>query len=238
MFSVMILAAGKGTRLKSERPKVLHLIKNKPSLFHVIDLAQEVSNDIIAIVGYKHEEVQSEVKSAYKKVKFALQVPQNGTADAVQKGIPSLSNDSDAVIVLSGDAPALTIKSLNLLIEEFKKNKQNASFIAAKIDDPARYGRVVLNDSGKVEKIVEFIDANEEEKKVKLINSGVYVFNIDFLKDAILKVKKNDNSGEFFLPDLIEIASKENKSGVVVIDTPNEVLGFNTKEQLEILNSL
>ena len=97
MFSVMILAAGKGTRLKSDKPKVLHLIKNKPSLFHVIDLAQEVSNDIIAIIGYKYKEVQREVSSEYSEVKFALQVPQNGTADAVQKGIPSLSTKSDAV---------------------------------------------------------------------------------------------------------------------------------------------
>jgi len=238
MISTLILAAGKGTRLKSDKPKVLHVIKGKPSVFHVIDLAQKVSTDVIAIVGYKHEEVESEIREEYKDVKFALQIPQNGTADAVQKGLPFLNSDSESVVVLSGDAPALTFKSLKLLVDEFTKNSQDASFIAAKISDPAKYGRVLVDENNKVTKIVEFIDATEEEKKVKLINSGVYIFKTDFLKESISKVKKNSNSGELFLPDLIEMASKNDKSGLVIIDTPNEVLGFNTKEQLELLNLL
>jgi len=237
MFSVIILAAGKGTRLKSDTPKVLHLIKNKPSLFHVIDLAKNISDDIITIIGYKHEEVKAEIDKRYNDVKSVLQIPQNGTADAVEKGIPSLNKASKAVVVLSGDAPALTLKSLNLLIDEFNKNKRNASFIAARIPEPAKYGRVILNNNN-LEKIVEFIDATEEEKKVDLVNSGVYLFDIDFLKNTITKVQKNDNNGEFFLPDLITIATKNNSAGIVIIDDYNEILGFNTKEQLKLLNSL
>jgi bifunctional UDP-N-acetylglucosamine pyrophosphorylase/glucosamine-1-phosphate N-acetyltransferase len=236
MISTIILAAGKGTRLKSEKPKVLHEIKNKPSVFHVIDLAKNVSDDIITIIGYRNEEVKSKIESEYDDVKFALQVPQNGTADAVLKGIPYLNNDANAVIVLSGDAPALTIESLNLLIDEFNANNRNVSFIGAKIPDPAKYGRVVLDENNNLHKIVEFIDASEEEKKIDLVNSGVYMFDINYLKNTISKVEKNDN-GEFFLPDLIEFAAKDNKAGLVVIDNYNEILGFNTKEQLELLNS-
>jgi bifunctional UDP-N-acetylglucosamine pyrophosphorylase/glucosamine-1-phosphate N-acetyltransferase len=111
------------------------------------------------------------------------------------------------------------------------------SFIAASIPEPAKYGRVILKNN-KVEKIVEFINATEEEKKIKLVNSGVYIFDIDFLKNTISKVQKNDINGELFLPDLIEIAAKDNKAGIAVIENYNEILGFNTKEQLELLNSL
>ena len=237
MLSTIILAAGKGTRLKSDRPKVLHVIKGKPSVFHVIDLAKKVSSEVIAIIGYKYQEVQTEIENSYNDIKFALQIPQNGTADAVLKGIPFLNDNIDAVIVLSGDAPALTYDSLKLLIAEFQNNNRLVSFIAAEIPEPAKYGRVIL-ENNEVKKVVEFIDATDEEKEINLVNSGVYIFDVDFLKNTITKVQKNDNNGEFFLPELIEIAAKENKAGVAIIKNYNEILGFNTKEQLELLNSL
>ncbi len=237
MISSIILAAGKGTRLKSDKPKVLHVVKNKPSVFHVIDLAKKAGSEVIAVIGYRHEEVKYEIERGYSDIKFALQIPQNGTADAVLKAIPFLNKSSDSVVVLSGDAPALTYESLKLLIDEFQNNNRNASFIAADIPEPAKYGRVVIKN-GKVKKIVEFISATEEEKKINLVNSGVYIFDVNFLKNTINKVQKNDKSGEFFLPDLIKIAADNNKAGVVIIENYNEILGFNTKEQLELLNSL
>ncbi len=237
MLSTIILAAGKGTRLKSDRPKVLHIVKEKPSVFHVIDLAKKVSSEVVAIVGYKYQEVQTEIEKSYDDVKFAVQIPQNGTADAVLKGIPFLNNNAKAVIVLSGDAPALTYDSLKLLIDEFNNNNREVSFIAAVVPEPAKYGRVILKND-KVQKVVEFIDATDEEKEINLVNSGVYIFDINFLKNTINKVEKNNNNGEFFLPDLIEIAAGNDKAGVAVIKNYTEILGFNTKEQLQLLNSL
>ena len=235
MISTIILAAGKGTRLKSQTPKVLHEVNGKPSLFHVIELANSVSNETVVVIGYKHETVKEHTASKYPSVKFALQIPQNGTADAVIKALPYLNKNTNAVIVLSGDAPALSEKSLKNLIEDFQKNNYQASFIASEVPNPAKYGRVIIENS-KVKKIVEFIDADEEEKKIKLVNSGVYIFDINFLKSEINNVKQNDKNGEFYLPSLIETASLNNKAGVLIIDNYIEILGFNTQEQLKELN--
>lgn len=237
MLSTIILAAGKGTRLKSDKPKVLHVVKEKPSVFHVIDLAKKVSSEVISVVGYKYQEVQTEIENSYNDIKFAIQIPQNGTADAVLKGLPFLNNNAKAVLVLSGDAPALTYESLKLLIDEFHNNNRDVSFIAAIVPEPAKYGRVILKND-KVKKVVEFIDATNKEKEINLVNSGVYIFDVNFLKNTINKVEKNNNNGEFFLPDLIEIAAKNDKAGVAVIKNYIEILGFNTKEQLKLLNTL
>ena len=236
MISVLILAAGKGTRLQSEKPKVLHEVKGKPSVFHVIDLAKTVSDDIVVIIGHKHEEVKNKIKKQYF-VKFALQIPQKGTADAVMKGLPLTNDKSNAIIVLSGDAPMLKESTLKKLIKDFKENKRLVSFIGANLPNPEKYGRIILKNKIP-EKVVEYADATDEEKKINLVNSGVYIFDKEFLKEEIYKITSNNNSNEFYLPDLIKKASSLKKAGLIVIEDYKEMLGFNTKEQLQFLNSL
>jgi len=237
MLTTLILAAGKGTRLKSDKPKVLHEIKGKPSLYHVIDLAKKVSDEVIVIVGYQHELVEEVVRKNYPNVKFALQIPQNGTAHAVEISIPQITKDND-VVVLSGDVPNLKEESLKNMIDSFYNNKKKTSFIAAEVDDPAKYGRVILDKNNNPKEVVEFIDLKDDQIDINLINSGVYIFDYNFLVRELSSIKKNDKNGEFFLPDLIKSAAKIDKAGVSIIEDQKEILGFNTQEQLKELNNL
>ncbi len=232
-ISTIILAAGKGTRLKSDLPKVLHKIKDKPSLFHIIDLAKKVSDEIITVIGYKREVVQKEVELNYKNIIFAIQEPQNGTAHAVSVAIPYITKEY--VLILSGDVPMLRYETLQKLIDSAENF--DVSFIAAYIDNPSGYGRVILDDKNTPIKIVEDLNCDEIQKNIKLINSGIYLFNKSFLTENLFKVKSDNKKGEFYLPDLIAEGYKNNSSFVCILEKSSEILGFNTTEQLELLNN-
>ncbi|MBN2695519.1 NTP transferase domain-containing protein [bacterium] len=234
-LSVVIMAAGKGTRLNSELPKVLHEINGKASLFHVIDLAKNFSNEIIAIVGYKKEEVISSVSKHYPTVLFAIQEPQLGTAHAVQCASPKVSNEY--MLILSGDVPALSIDTVQKLVNETVLNGFEVGFIAAKVKEPAEYGRVILDEKKQAIKVIEAINCSENERKIDLINSGVYIIKKDFFDKSSKEIKKDGIKGEFYLPDVISLGYQQSKSTLIITENEIEVLGFNTKEQLEMLNS-
>ena len=231
-LAAVILAAGKGTRMKSDLPKVLHKINDRPMVHYVIDLAKELNAEkTILIIGHERELVKT--ACAGLSVEFAVQEPQLGTGHAVQMTEEMLSDFDGDILVLSGDVPLLTAQTMNALIQVHSQNDAAATLLTSDLDDPTGYGRVMRDADGSVYKIVEHKDANERERAVREINAGIYIFKAADLFRA-LKMVKNDNAqGEYYLPDVISIFISENKKVFAVkTDSFDETRGINTIEQL------
>jgi len=235
-LATVIMAAGKGTRMKSDLPKVLHTIGEIPLVTHVVRLAQEIgSQKIIVIVGYKHELVEQALVS--ESVEFALQVEQLGTGHAVAQAQKALTGFKGNVLVLSGDVPLLTANTLNQLIKTHLDTRAVATILTADMDDPTGYGRVIRNERGDLQYIVEHKDANPNEQQIKEINSGIYVFESETLFKFLPKLQNKNVQGEYYLPDVLPmILSVKGKVSLEKTINNVEILGVNTAEQLEELN--
>lgn len=240
-LATVIMAAGKGTRMKSDLPKVLHQINNRPMVHYVIDLAKELKSDkVILIIG--HEKKLVEQACAENDVSFAVQSPQLGTAHAVQMTESQLKNYPGDVLVLSGDVPLLSLETLQNLVNLHRESGAAGTLLTSDLDDPTGYGRVVRDDSDFVQKIVEHKDAAEEELCLKEINVGIYIFKGPDLFEALKKVDNNNAQGEYYLPDVISLLINNGKK-VNAVKTPNfdETRGINNIDQLKeaetILNS-
>lgn len=232
-ISTVIMAAGKGTRMQSDLPKVLHKLNGRSMVHYVIDLAEEINSEkIVLIVGHKKELLEQEC--ADRKIEYALQSPQLGTGHAVQMTGPAFKGYDGDILVLSGDVPLLTKASIQTLIEQHQQSKASATLLTADVQDPHGYGRVIRTLDNTVKSIVEQKDANEEELKIKEINAGIYMFNSEHLFKA-LKVIKNDNAqGEYYLPDVIPFfIEKELRVIAVKSHSFDETRGINTIEQLK-----
>ncbi len=229
----LILAAGKGTRMKSDMPKVLHELNGRPMVHYVIDLAKNLnSRKTILIVGHKRELVEEACKDM--AVEFAHQAEQLGTGHAVQITENLLKNYSGDILVLSGDVPLLTYDTTQALVREHQKSGATATLLTSLLDDPGGYGRIIRNQDGFVQKIVEHKDATEAERRVNEINVGIYIFKAQPLFEA-LKLVDNDNAqGEYYLPDVISIFINEGKT-VNAVQSANfdETRGINNLDQLK-----
>ncbi|GAB4178179.1 MAG: sugar phosphate nucleotidyltransferase [Calditrichia bacterium] len=232
-LATVILAAGKGKRMKSDLPKVLHPLNGRPMIHYVVDVAEQINSDkIIIIVGHKKEMVMEELKS--RNVEFAIQEEQLGTGHAVMQTEPLLENFDGDVLVLSGDVPLLTANTISQLLTEHKTKNPYATLLTAEMDDPTGYGRIVRNNNGLVEKIVEEKDADESIKKIKEINVGIYLFKKQPLFETLPTVKNDNAQGEYYLPDVIKIYIDENKPVLPIItDNIDETRGINNVEQLK-----
>lgn len=232
-LATIILAAGKGTRMKSDLPKVLHKINNRPMVHYVIDLARELNSEkTILIIGHEREMVKK--ACAGLPVDFAVQEPQLGTGHAVQMTEEMLSDFKGDILVLSGDVPLLTARTMQTLIEVHNKSNASATLLTSELDDPSGYGRVLRDADGSVYKIVEHKDANERERAVAEINAGIYIFKTSDLFRALKMVDNNNVQGEYYLPDVISIFISENKKVFAVkTDSFDETRGINTVEQLK-----
>lgn len=230
MIASIILAAGKGTRMKSKKPKVLHQIAGKPLLWHVCKAASDVGVDeTVIVVGYKGDEVKEALGDSYK---YALQAEQLGTGHAVMEAEEYISDDIDTVLVLSGDAPLLTEASLKKLVQHHKIKGLAATVLSAIVPDATNYGRIV-RDNGLVKKIVEEKDASPEERSINEINSGIYCFNKQLLFKALKKIKPENKQGEYYLTDVIEILVKDNHLvDATAVEGFVEILGINDRVQL------
>jgi len=227
-LEVIILAAGKGTRMYSELPKVLHKVAGKPMLGHVIDCAKELNPDAIhVVIGHGAELVQTTLSD--EKIQWCMQQEQLGTGHAVQQALPNIKDQQD-VLVLYGDVPLLTSETLKNLIDNLSSNQ--LVLLSARLNDPTGYGRIVRRDN-KVQRIVEQKDADNETLAINEINSGILASSAEKLKHWLSQTNDNNAQKEFYLTDCIELAVNE-KLNVEAIVCPREeeILGVNNKLHL------
>ncbi len=236
-LSAIILAAGKGTRMKSKKPKVIFELAGIPLINRVIQTAQKANcSKIVTVVGYKRKEVEKIINS--KKIEFVEQTEQNGTGHAVMVTEKSFSNFSGTIFILCGDVPLLRYETLEKMLKQHLEQKAACTVLTATMNDALKYGRIVRNSKGNVEKIVEFKDASEEIKEIKEINTGIYCFNAKDLFSALKEVNSNNAQNEFYLTDTLEIL---NKKGRIVCSTSLknmvEASGVNSQKQLSELEN-
>jgi len=242
-LKAIILAAGKGTRMKSELPKVLHEIHGRCLVEYVIDAAREAgAEEICLVVGHKAELVKERIGD---QVSYALQAEQLGTGHAVKCAADFIGEDGDTMI-LCGDTPIITGATLKELVNYHREHDLKVTVLSTTLEDATGYGRIVRDSEGNFAKIVEQKDATEEEQKIREINSGMYVFRSADLKESLSKITNQNAQQEYYLTDTIEILNREKQDGQVgtgayVTAHEDETRGVNTVEQLaeaaEIINA-
>lgn len=230
----VILAAGKGTRMKSDLPKVIHKALGKPMVQYSIDAARKAGaalEDICLVVGHKADMVKDVVG---KDVTYVLQEEQLGTGHAVKCAGDFIGTDG-LTMVLCGDTPLITGKTLKTLVDTHIAEHNAITVLTAQVDNPTGYGRIIKDEKGNFVKIVEQKDASEEEQKVNEINSGMYLFDSAVLSKALSKLNNNNAQGEYYLTDTIEIVKNEGLGRVatVVVGDEDEIKGVNSQEQLK-----
>lgn len=237
---VIVLAAGKGTRMgELQVPKVLVELRGKPLLGYLLENTSEIVSpkDTILVVGFKHEEVRKVFGDEYT---YALQTEQFGTAHAVLSAREKVSAEN--VVVLYGDMPFVKPESLNGLVKTHTENKAKITLFTSVVPNfdgeyqgLANYGRIIRDsETGTFERIVENRDANEEQKLIKEINPGIYMFNSEWLFERLPKIGKKNDQGEFYLTDIAEMAITEGLKIRSIRITPEEILGVNNKLDLEL----
>ena len=236
-IKAVILAAGKGTRMKSELPKVLHQIFQKPMLSWVVDAVNNLDckTQTITVVGHKSELVQEYLKKNYDNAKTVLQAQQLGTGHAVASAVSEIGDFDGCVLILCGDTPLITTSKLKSFVEAHELYKNDITVMTCDFDDPTGYGRIVRDENGNVVKIVEQKDATQNEKQIKEINSGIYCLNWAKVKHAFCELKNNNAQGEYYLTDIIEWANSNNlKVGGWVNNDNREIFGVNSKKHLSM----
>ncbi|EOH85321.1 glmU protein [Enterococcus asini ATCC 700915] len=233
----IILAAGKGTRMKSKLYKVLHPVCGKPMVEHIMNRVTETApNEIITIVGHGAELVKKQLGD---RSEYALQAEQLGTGHAVLQAEPFLKGKKGTTLVISGDTPLLTSETLNNLFEYHQGKNASATILTAKAEDPTGYGRIVRDHVGIVEKIVEQKDATLEEARIQEINTGTYCFDNELLFDALSQLDTDNAQGEYYLTDIIEILKKAGKNvAAYLTEDFDESLGVNDRVALSKANEL
>jgi bifunctional UDP-N-acetylglucosamine pyrophosphorylase/glucosamine-1-phosphate N-acetyltransferase/UDP-N-acetylglucosamine pyrophosphorylase len=231
----VILAAGLGKRMKSDKAKVLHEINGQPMIMYILETAKKITgNNIVVVVGNQAEKVSKVISKKYN-VMFALQKEQLGTGHAVKCALPFLPEYSEQVLILCGDVSLLTFDTVKKLYEEHIRTNRDVSVLAVKIDNPKGYGRIMMDERNCVSGIIEEADANDEQKCINIINSGIYCIKRDFLEYSLNKIKSNNAQGEFYLTDVVKIGYSENKNiGAMIGKDSEEVLGVNSMEELMV----
>ena len=229
-LATVILAAGKGTRMRSRLPKALHPVCGRPMTEFLIQRAKEAgSRKTLVVAGYRVEDVRQALGAGAQVV---LQKEQLGSGHAVQQTSRALSNFRGSVLVLYCDTPLITTATLKRLLEDHGANGTDCTLLSVDSPAPTGYGRVKRSGDGSVEKIVEELDASPEEKEIREINVGCYVFQAKKIYAALKRVQKNPNKKEYYLTDVIEILSREGRVQAVKTADQEEVLGVNTRVDL------
>ena len=229
--TAVLLAAGQGTRMKSNLPKVLHPLAGKPILWHSLQAINQASTEKpVVVVGHGAEQVKAFLGDAALSV---IQEPQLGTGHAAMQAEPLLKGNSDYVIVIYADMPLLRGEVFQQLMETQKKNSGPLSMLTVIAEDPRGFGRVVRNADGTVAAIVEEYVATAEQKAIKELNVGAYCYSADWLWDALARIKKNPHKGEYYLTDTIELAVQDGLPVQALIhEDLLETIGINTRVHL------
>ncbi len=230
-LKAVILAAGKGTRMKSDLPKVVHTIEGKCLVDYVIEAARGAgADDICLVVGYKNEVVREKI--LHKDVSFVLQEEQLGTGHAVKCAKDFLGTGGQTMI-LFGDTPLITAETLKRLTDYHRERGNAVTVLSAMLDDPSGYGRIIRDAEGNFVKSVEHKDASAEELKVREVNSGMYIFETKELNEALEKIQPNNAQGEYYLPDtLMIIREKGLRVDAFALEDAEDITGVNDQEQL------
>ena len=230
-ITAVLLAAGKGTRMKSNTPKVLHPIAGKPMIWHSLEAVKQVTAEKPAvIVGHGAEET---IKYLGDSAHCVLQEPQLGTGHAVMQAESLLRGKTDCVLVCYADMPLLRGETLQQLVETQKANSGPMSMLTVIANDPRGFGRIVRNARGDVDAIVEEYVATPEQLKINELNVGAYCFSAEWLWDALHRIQKNPQKGEYYLTDTVEIASKDGLAvHATVMESIEETIGINTRIHL------
>ena len=236
-LAIIILAAGKSTRMKSGIPKVLHPICARPMLGYVLDLVRDLKpKKCVAVLGYKHEEVKKVLNPG---IKIAVQKRLIGTADAVKVGLAVLKNFKGTVLVLYGDNPLLTKETINKLLKYHIENNLDTTLLTAQLDKPTGYGRILRDKYSSICGIVEEKDADDFQKDIKEINTGIICFNKKRLAECLKYIKPNNRKKEYYLTDIVSIFYKKGYlADAVKISDINEALGINSRSDLAKANSI
>ncbi|NDY71569.1 nucleoside-diphosphate-sugar pyrophosphorylase [Desulfobacter hydrogenophilus] len=236
--AVIILAAGKGSRMKSDLAKVLHRVAGKSMINHVIEAATEVaSNHIHVVVGHQADKVRKEIPKKYN-VQFAFQKELLGTGDAVRVALPGVDACIQHVLVLCGDVPLIRKQTIADLVSAHRNLTSGLTVLAAKVSDPTGYGRIIKDNDGQLLAIREEADATDLEKQIDIVNSGIFCFEKQFLESGLGRIQNNNSQGEYYLTDLVAVAVQDRvKTLVKIIDDAEQVMGVNTIEQLTRINT-
>lgn len=233
----IILAAGKGTRMKSKLYKVLHPVAGKPMVEHIIERVIETKpSEIVTVVGHGAEKVKEQLGD---RTEYVVQEEQLGTGHAVMQAAEFLKGKKGTTLVISGDTPLLTSQTIDHLFDYHQGKKASATILTAHADDPTSYGRIIRDHVGIVEKIVEQKDATPEEIRIQEINTGTYCFDNEALFDALEKIGTNNAQGEYYLTDIIEILKADGKT-VAAYQTEDfeESIGVNDRLALAEANRI
>jgi bifunctional UDP-N-acetylglucosamine pyrophosphorylase/glucosamine-1-phosphate N-acetyltransferase len=235
---IVILAAGKGTRMKSARPKVLHRVGGAPMIEHVIATANTLRpRSMTIVIGHQGNALKSAL-SAHSGMAFVAQEPQLGTAHALLTTEPALRTSSGTIVLLSGDVPLLTANTLKTLVNRHESAGAAATVVTAVVDDPTGYGRVVRSGE-KIARIVEHRDATEQERAIREINSGIYAFAVDGLFDALRNIAAENAQREYYLPDVIALYRKRGRGvETVVVADVDEIRGINSRSELAAVSQI
>lgn len=234
-LKAVILAAGRGTRMKSDLPKVLHEINGRPMVEYVIDAAREAgAEEICLVVGHQADRVKERIGSG---ITYVLQEEQLGTGHAVKCALDFIGTEGDTMI-LCGDTPVITGRTLKELLAYHRLYELKATVLSTILEDATGYGRIVRDASGNFQRIVEQKDATPEEQEIREINSGMYVFRSADLSESLTQIRNDNAQKEYYLTDTIEIIHNQSRSGegiavgAMVTPRADETRGVNTTEQL------
>jgi len=233
---VVILAAGKGTRMKSARPKVLHRVAGQPMIEYVLARAAAIHpRSTVLVVGHQAEMLTSAL-ARHSGLSFVVQKPQLGTAHALLTTEPALRGQTGTLVLLSGDVPLLSSKTLQTLVDHHQSTRAAATVVTAVVEEPRGYGRIVRSGE-RIARIVEDKDATSAERDIGEINSGIYAFALEGLFDAVRSIAAENAQNEYYLPDLIAIF-RERGRGVetITVSNANEIRGINSRSELAALS--
>jgi len=232
-IAVIILAAGLGTRMRSDRAKVLHELMGRAMILYVVETAKPIAGEnIILVVGHQADTVQS-IVSAHATVQYALQKEQLGTGHAVQTALPFLGDQIAHVVILCGDVPLLSRDTIDALLDDHIEKGRDITLLAVDLENPSGYGRLILDQNQNLLKIIEETDATAEQKKIQTINTGIYCVKKETLIDTIHQLRPTNRQNELYLTDIVEIGNSHGKTvGVLFGNDPDEISGINTAEDL------
>lgn len=235
-LAVVILAAGKGTRMKSDLPKVLHLLGGRPLLSYTLDLAQHLGAErVVVVVGHQAQRVR-DTFAHLPGLRYALQEPQLGTGHAVQAAAPELAGWTGPVLILCGDVPGLKTSTIEALLAAHADQANALTVLGMDLPQPGAYGRLITDTQGRLERIVEFRDATDEQRAVTLVNAGIYLVQAPDLLAFLPRLATDNDQHEYYLTDLVHLmAAAGLRVGHAVCPNPLEVAGVNSVEELKAL---